>query len=206
MSEESLSVPLFLTVCFSLLNCVPSLQDHPKDAEFLNTPIRFYFELETLFGSTLATGRFALGSNEPLGVNKADSLTVKLEKDSVGLKQEADRDKTTFECGKTTVPVSESVCGKRKRGTFTEEEILMMTNMNDAINNVASAMIKTGAAHVDPDLYLAVMEMTEFSTDALIVAYTFLLEHKATATGFVQMSSPHRAIWLRTYLAKNYCM
>jgi hypothetical protein len=29
----------------------PSLQDHPKDAEFLNTPIRFYFELETLFAT-----------------------------------------------------------------------------------------------------------------------------------------------------------
>jgi hypothetical protein len=185
---------------------MPSLQDHPKDAEFLNTLIRFYFELETLFGSTLATGRFALGSNEPLGVNKADSLTVKLEEESVGVKQEADRGKSAFEYGKTTVPVSETVCGKRKRGTFTEEEILMMTNMNDAVNNVANAMIKTGAAHVDPDLYLAVMEMTEFSIDALIVAYTFLLEHKATATGFVQMSSPHRAIWLRTYLAKNYCM
>jgi hypothetical protein len=47
------------------------------------------------------------------------------------------------------------------------------------------------------------MDMTDFSTDALIVAYTYLLEHKAIATGFVQMSTPHRAIWLRTYLGKN---
>jgi hypothetical protein len=184
----------------------PCLQDHPKDAEFLNTPIRFYFELETLFGSSLTTGRFALGSNEPLGVNKVESVAAKLEADCVAPKKEAHKSKSAFDYGegrKTTIPVSETVCGKRKRGTFTEEEILMMTNMNDAVNNVANAMIKTDAAHVDPDLYLAVMDMTDFSTDALIVAYTYLLEHKAIATGFVQMSTPHRAIWLRTYLGKN---
>jgi hypothetical protein len=184
----------------------PSLQDHPKDAEFLNTPIRFYFELETLFGSTLATGRFALGSNELLGVNKAESVATKLEADCVAPKKEAHKAKSAFDYGegsKTTILVSEIVCGKRKRGTFTEEEILMMTNMNDAVNNVANAMIKTGAAYVDPNLYLVVMDMTDFSTDALVVAYTYLLEHKAIATGFVQMSTPHRAIWLRTYLGKN---
>jgi hypothetical protein len=65
--------------------------------------------------------------------------------------------------------------------------MLMMTNMTDVVNNVANAMWKTGAAHVDLDLYLAVMEMLEFSTEALIVAYTHLLENKAVATRFVNM-------------------
>jgi hypothetical protein len=88
----------------------------------------------------------------------------------------------------------ETVCGKRKRGHFSEEEMLMMTNMNDAINNVANAILKTGAAHVDPDLYLAVMEMLDFSIEALIIAYTHLLENKPVATSFVNMSTPHRAI------------
>ena len=176
-----------------------SLQDHPKDAEYLNTPIRFYKEMEALFGSTLATGRFALGSNEPLGVNNADSVVAKLERQdfSCGTFE----NKSTFEFGegsKATTPVfgegsKDNIVGaKRKRANFSEEEMLMMTNMTDAINNVANAMLKTGAAHVDPDLYLAVMEMemSDFSTEALIVAYTHLLENKAVATGFVNMSTP----------------
>ncbi|CAN6303134.1 unnamed protein product [Urochloa humidicola] len=186
-------------------------KDHPKDAEFLNTPIRLYTEMETLFGSTLATSKFALGSNQPLGVNKSDSVAAKLEGEDFTLPTYGG--KTAFECGEAskatttpTTPVSETVCGKRKRGNFTEEEILMMTNMNDAINNVANAMLKIGAAHVDPDLYFAIMEMSDFSTEALIVAYTHLLENKPVATGFVNMSTPHRAIWLRTYLTKNYYM
>jgi hypothetical protein len=115
--------------------------------------------------------------------------------------------KVKFEYGegsKDTTPVSTNVWGKRKRPNFSEDEMLMMSNMTDVVNNVANAMLKTGAAHVDPDLYLAVMEMTDFSTEALIVAYTHLLENKAVATGFVTMSTPHRSIWLRTYLSKNY--
>ena len=95
---------------------------------------------------------------------------------------------------------------KRKRGNFSEEEMLMMTNMTDAVNNVASALRGIRPAHVDPDLYLEVMEMPAFTTEALIVAYTYLLENKALGRGFVNMAISHRDIWLRNYLAKNYYM
>jgi hypothetical protein len=57
----------------------PLLQDHPKDAEFLNCPIRFYIEMESIFGHDMATGRFAQGSGEALGVNQADSVAIKAE-------------------------------------------------------------------------------------------------------------------------------
>nr|XP_034584473.1 uncharacterized protein LOC117847373 [Setaria viridis] len=43
-------------------------KDHPADAKFLNTPIENYVQMEAIFGSSQATGRFAMGSNEPLGV------------------------------------------------------------------------------------------------------------------------------------------
>ena len=91
---------------------------------------------------------------------------------------------------------------KRERGNFTEDEMILLTNMSDVVNNVANALRETGATHVDPDLYLAVMEIAE----ALIVVYTYLLENKAIATGFVKMAISHRDIWLRNYLAKNYYM
>jgi hypothetical protein len=34
--------------------------------EFLNRPIENYKEMEVIFGNGLATGKFAMGSNEPL--------------------------------------------------------------------------------------------------------------------------------------------
>jgi hypothetical protein len=84
--------------------------------------------------------------------------------------------------------------------------MLMMTNTTDVVNNVTYAVRETGPAHVDPDLYLAIMEMPGFITEALIVAYTYLLENKALGRGFVNMAISHRDIWLRNYPAKNYYM
>jgi hypothetical protein len=76
--------------------------------------------------------------------------------------------------------------------------------MSDTVNNVANAFRETGPAHVDANLYLAVIEMPNFPEEALIVAYTFLLDNKAQGRGFVNMSDAHRSLWLRTFLAKNY--
>jgi hypothetical protein len=84
--------------------------------------------------------------------------------------------------------------------------MIMISNMSDVVRDVASALKETGASHVDPDLYLAVLDMPGFTTEALICAYTYLLENKALAIGFVKMETSHRDIWLRNYLAKNYFM
>ena len=46
----------------------------------------------------------------------------------------------------------------------------MLTNMSDAVNNVANALRETGPTHVDANLYLAVMEMPGFSEEALVPA------------------------------------
>jgi hypothetical protein len=63
---------------FALISYLcPTIQDHPKDAEFLNCPIRFYCEMEAIFANAMATGKFVLGSGEALGQNLADSAAAK---------------------------------------------------------------------------------------------------------------------------------
>ena len=81
-----------------------------------------------------------------------------------------------------------------------------MTNMIDVVNNVANALRETGPAHVDADLYHVVMDMPGFSEEALIVAFSHLLDNKAQATTYVKMVDSHRVLWLRTFLAKHYYM
>ena len=159
--------------------------------------------MEAIFANAMATGKFALGSGEALGQNQADSVGAKadgppLTHTTVPSEQGGDSKATEL------LPTSSAAGPKRKRGNFSEEEMLMLTNMSDAVNNVANALRETGPAHVDANMYLAVMEMPGFSEEALIVAYTFLLDNKAQDRGFVNMSDAHRALWLRTFLAKNY--
>ncbi|CAD6247153.1 unnamed protein product [Miscanthus lutarioriparius] len=54
-------------------------KDHPKDADFLNTPIRFYSEMEAIFGHAMATSKFVVGSGEALWVNQAESMAAMAE-------------------------------------------------------------------------------------------------------------------------------
>ena len=142
--------------------------------------------MESIFGHGMATGRFAQGSGEALGVNHADSVAAKAEDASFPHVPTAKTQTEAGEGSKGIELLSSVVGGKRKRGNFSEEEMLMLTNMSDVVNNVANALRETGAAHVDPDLYLAVMEMHGFTTEALIVAYTYLLENKALGTCFYE--------------------
>ena len=127
----------------------------------------------------MATGKFAVGLNEPLGVNsyQADSVLGKVE-GSHG--NHAAREKTDQEEGSKATELLTSDGGrKRKRPYFSEEEVLIMTNMTDAVNNVANALREIGPAHVDADLYHAMMDMPGFSEEALIVAFSHLLDNKA---------------------------
>jgi len=162
--------------------------------------------MEAIFGNALATGRFALGSGEALGQNQADSAAAKVDGPPLTPVTGDKAPTAPAEGSKATEVPCSGVGGKRKRGNFSEEEILMLTNMSDAVNNVANALRETGPAHVDANLYLAVMEMPGFSEEALIVAYTFLLDNKTQGRGFMNMTDAHRTIWLQTFLAKNYFM
>jgi hypothetical protein len=171
------------------------LQDHPKDAEFLNCPIRFCIELEAIFGHVMVIGRFALGSGEALGVNEADSVVAKVEGTTLNNVCEEKTNTKVGEGSKTTELLATfGVGGKRKRGTFTEDEMLLLTNMSDTMNNVANALRETSPDHVDANLYLAIMVTPGFSEEALIVGYTCLLDNKAQGRGFVGMSDNYRDI------------
>lgn len=133
--------------------------------------------MEAIFGHAMATGKHALGSGEALGQNQADSVAAKVEGGS--FKYTTNATDVPSSSKATEKMTDTSVGTKWKRGTFTEDEKLLLMTMSDAVNNVANALRETGPAHVDASLYLAVMESPGFSEEALIVAYTYLLDNKA---------------------------
>ncbi|CAD6270045.1 unnamed protein product [Miscanthus lutarioriparius] len=180
------------------------LKDHPKDGEFLNTPIRFYDQMEAIFGGSMAIERFALGSNEALGVNSntIDSAAGKMVDTFVG--QQVDEKAEHGERSKAIELLTSNVGGNRKRSYFTEDEMLLMNNMTDVFNNLANALREIGLARVDADLYHAIMDMPRFSKEAIIVSFSHLLDNNSQGKGFVSMVDSHRVLWFRTFVAKNY--
>ena len=135
--------------------------------------------------------------------NTTDTIADKME-GTFGHQQLEDEKADHGESNKATEPNSSTVGGKRKRACFSKDEMLLMTNMTNAVNNVANALRETGPAHIDADLYHAVMDMPGFIEEALIVAFSHLLDNKAQGKGFVDKVDIRRVIWLRNFLAKHY--
>ncbi|GJN00162.1 hypothetical protein PR202_ga17573 [Eleusine coracana subsp. coracana] len=61
---------------FADLHYKEHTKDHPKDVEYLNIPINNYFQMQIIFRSGIATGKFAMGSNEALGQPYVDPETI----------------------------------------------------------------------------------------------------------------------------------
>ncbi|KAK1667181.1 hypothetical protein QYE76_055340 [Lolium multiflorum] len=104
------------------------LSGSPKDAEL---PIANYDEMHTIFSFGLATGKYAIGSSEPLGsaaANPAPEDAETQESDTVNLDGEPDK----------AADAPEKVsAGKRKRGTFADDELVAFANMTVAVKDVA---------------------------------------------------------------------
>ncbi|TVU07509.1 hypothetical protein EJB05_40865, partial [Eragrostis curvula] len=181
-------------------------QDHPKDADLLNRPIEFYHQMQIAFGSTIAIGRFAIGSSEPLGVFSGfgDSEATKVEPGDFvqGAEIGVQTDKT--EKAEGSKAEGGNYGTKRKRVTLSDDEVLIMTNMTDAVNNVSAALRESAPSHVDPALYDAVMMTPGFTEEALMAVLSFFFDSKSQGRGFLNMNDAHRVLWLRTWLAKHY--
>jgi hypothetical protein len=93
---------------------------------------------------------------------------------------------------------------KRKRGALAEDELMAFTSMTEAVEDVAQAIRENKSTDVHPELYKAVMDVLEYSPDALMAALNHLVDHKAQGITFVAMADSHRSLWLQNYLSKNY--
>ncbi|KAJ1294164.1 hypothetical protein BS78_01G125000 [Paspalum vaginatum] len=171
---------------------------HHKDAKYRNKPIENYQQMKVIFGNGLATGKFAMGSNEALGSSSDfaesskktdfnDDVKEMFSFDDVGPKNETSGAGT-----------------KRKRSLLTEDDCVVLTGITADVNNVVDAIRETKVVEMHPDLYGVVMNIPGFTDEALLVAYSHLLDNKAQGIAFVGMHDTHRVLWLRTFLAKYY--
>ncbi|KAK3118761.1 hypothetical protein QOZ80_9BG0706670 [Eleusine coracana subsp. coracana] len=189
------------------------IEAHPKDAEYLNRPIENYKEMMTIFGTGLATGKWAMGSNEALGTTFSDASSVmKSESFDEGDKAARAIDEMAKAMGDSMtsregreVP-SAGADRKRKRAAFTDDDTVALNNMTDAVKDVATAIRETKVELLNPDLNGAVMYQPGFTEEALICAFSHLVDNRAQGDAFVTMTESHRVLWLRTWLSKHYYM
>lgn len=180
-------------------------------------PLENYVQMLAIFGTGIATGRYAMTSNEALGVPSMVGTSpsfVNLEacgSEFVVDGNEPGSSATAAAHGEAAVATAHgkepckdasSSTGKRKRASLMSEEVLVMSNMSDAVREVAVAIKSTGEAH--PELYDAVMELPSFTEDDLLIVLDYLNENtnRARSHSFVQMSPTRRTRWVIHHLSK----
>jgi hypothetical protein len=142
--------------------------------------------MHTIFVGGVDTDRFAMGSNEPLGTA---SPPAEYRIDS----QESD---TIIIDGPDKPFSAPPAGGNRKRDGLAEDELQAFTSMTEAVKDATQAIRENKPIDVHPDLYKAVMDVIEYSPDALMAALNHLIDHMAQGITFVAMEDSHRSLWL----------
>ena len=165
------------------------MQDHTKDAEFLNVPIVNYTQMQTIFGCGVATGRFAMGSGEAMST-QAEQETI-----------DVDNDAPTPMKEDPPAPKDNGNDKKRKRG-INEEERELLTGVTDAIWGLGTVVSEGNHSEAAPGIYKAVMNVPNFSRPELMRCLNYLMLHKASALVFVGMDPMDKELWCQQHLSE----
>jgi hypothetical protein len=200
-------VPMY----FSAEICWKHVQDHKGDVEFLNTPLLNYEYMEACFANKLATGKFAMGSNEALG----KPIQVECPGKSIDLESGETNGEGFVEAqaafgiggegmDATTPSPSSGSNKKRKRASMlSDEDSIQVSNMSDALCVVAGAINNTCHAETHPDLYKTVMDLPDFEMDHKLAVLDYLTEHKGKGLNFMKMEDVVREAAFKRIIAKN---
>jgi hypothetical protein len=156
--------------------------------------------MEAIYGGSLATGRYAMGSNETLGTDmgSVDAHMYEVKSDLESPEVLSGKGKDSNAGSSKGSDEKEKVGKKRKLGS---DEMEMMGGMIKAVESVGHALRTPQHNEVHTDLYGCVMGCHGYTQEALMYALVYLLKNKVEGLCFVQMSEEHRILWLKTYLS-----
>ncbi|KAE8799286.1 Histone-lysine N-methyltransferase SUVR5 [Hordeum vulgare] len=141
--------------------------------------------MQQIFSFELATGKHDMGSGQPLG-SPMPKYPHTQESDTINIDAHEKYGEHVHVLGR-----------KRKRASFVDEDVNVFISMTEEVKEVATTIRESKSVDVHP-LYDTVMEQICFSPEALMVAFSHLLDNKANVIGFVAMGPAHRVLSLRT--------
>jgi hypothetical protein len=146
--------------------------------------------MQIIFGSGVATCRFAMGSNELRFVD-GSNLTGKGKTVDKGTPGDSNDRK----------PMSS--LGKRK-SYITDEDVVVFNGMKEVFSDVVAAICESIHGEAAPRIYNFVINCPRFYREVLMYALNHMMEHKVISLLFLNMTPDDRDLWLKTFLAKLY--
>ena len=149
--------------------------------------------MQTIFGAGVATGRFAMGNNGPLGHPRGEQETIDLEKETPA------KDKAEPSNSKVKAHAEDN---RKKKRVLNDEDMAAMTAFTDAIWGLNHAVSEGNNNEATPGIYQAVMGVPNISRPELMICLNYLMEHKGLAMVFLQMEECDKEMWCRQHLEK----
>ena len=91
---------------------------------------------------------------------------------------------------------------KKRKRMLNQDDVALMTGFTDAIWGLNAALSEGNHSEAAPGIYEAVMGCPNFSRSDLMTCLNYLMDHKAPAMVFVEMSPSDKEQWINTHLAK----
>ncbi|KAL6639982.1 hypothetical protein ACP70R_022292 [Stipagrostis hirtigluma subsp. patula] len=171
------------------------IKDHKADAEYLNKPIEHYGEMLTIFGNSLATGKFAKGSSEALGTAENE-----------GECDEVDANAAAAATPEDTGATSSAPKPKRVKTSHNEEEGGLVGAFKGVGQLLANAIIEsaTAATNVPPNLYETLQSLPGFHDTHVDDYFDFFVENPSQARAFMQLPFDRKLSRFAKFVADHY--
>ena len=145
--------------------------------------------METIFGTTTATGKYAKSGNDAL------SIDIKEEENS-----EVNISPNIGESSSSKGPP------KKKAKIMHIEDDALVTTLQDGFKLVAEALMKSGGddSAIPDDLWDVISKIPGFDEGELAHYYAHLVDNPKTIRAFMSLSLSNKVVWVSRYVAKNF--
>jgi hypothetical protein len=143
--------------------------------------------METIFGSTTATGKYAKSGN--------DTLSIDLDEDESEVNVSPNVAKST----------SKAPPNKKAKVVKNEDDSLV-TTLKDGFKMVADALFKSGGDDdaIQDGLWDALPAINGFDEGHISHYYAHLVDNPKTAKAFMTLKLENKLVWVSRYVEKNF--
>jgi hypothetical protein len=142
--------------------------------------------METIFGGSTATGKYAKSGNDAFSID-VDEETEKQASPNVG-------------------ESSAKAPAKKKAKIVQIEDDPLVSTLKDGFKMVAEALAKSGGDDdgVPEDLWDVLNAIKGFDEEHIVHYYAYLVENNKTAKAFMTLKKENQLVWVSRYVFKTF--
>ncbi|CAM0903179.1 unnamed protein product [Alopecurus aequalis] len=195
------------TIVLDLEHYAAHVKDHHHDADFLNTPIKHYREMATIFVKGMTSSKPAKSSSRPLAIDVAENLieNVNMDGGSDLIAKAVEEAAMSFtdtdeeNAGDSSGSLPQPPPPKKAKVKNDESTLGTMTRVLDRLT---AAIEKCSGRDTDvPEgLWANMKDLPGFEQEHLAHYYAYLCENPAVARAFYNLSMSPKMVWVARYI------